>query len=104
MKFSVVTLILWYHPQGSISRQLSGDANPPGYSVVNVDVDTVDGPVAIPKSVMGYINSLEGIISCRTFMYNFQSYQDGLKLVRVCYSLFVCFNMWYSGSSQRIGK
>jgi hypothetical protein len=38
---------------------LSGDRNPPGYSAITVDLDAISGPVAIPKSVIGYINGLE---------------------------------------------
>lgn len=43
------------------SSILSGDKNPPGYTVMDVDVDTIDGQVAVRPSIIGYVNSLEGI-------------------------------------------
>ena len=40
---------------------MSGDSNPPGYSVVNLDIDTIEGPVVVNPSVIGFVNSLEGM-------------------------------------------
>ena len=41
------------------TESMSGDPNPPPYSVINVDVDTYVGPVAIDSSVIGYLNDAE---------------------------------------------
>jgi hypothetical protein len=40
-------------------KGLSGDLNPPAYSSLNVEVDTIQGPVTIERSVIGFINDLE---------------------------------------------
>lgn len=42
-------------------KAISGDRNPPGYSALNVEVDTIAGPVTIDKSVIGYVTQLEGM-------------------------------------------
>lgn len=52
---------------GSSPSLLSGDANPPGYSVLDVDVDTIEGPVSVKPSIIGYVNSLEGVLPYNTF-------------------------------------
>ena len=45
---------------GASPEILSGDENPPGYSVIDLDLDTIEGPVSVKPSVIGYVNSLEG--------------------------------------------
>lgn len=40
-------------------KVMVGDLDPPAYSVVNIDIDTVGGRVAVPKSIIGYVNALE---------------------------------------------
>jgi hypothetical protein len=42
----------------SITGSMSGDAVPSAYSVINVDIDTIDGPVVVPPSIMGYIHNI----------------------------------------------
>ena len=56
--------------QSTFTGTLSGDSNVPGYSVLNLDLDTVEGPAVIAPSVVGYVNSLEGMpqhFSCLGF-------------------------------------
>jgi hypothetical protein len=43
----------------SLTGSLSGDGVPAGYSVVNVDVDTVEGPTAVQPSVIGYVRNID---------------------------------------------
>ena len=52
---------------GTSPSLLSGDANPPGYSVLDVDVDTIEGPVSVKPSIIGYVNSLEGVLPYNAF-------------------------------------
>ena len=40
---------------------ISGDLNPVGFSVVNLDVDTIEGPIGVKPSVIGYVNSFESM-------------------------------------------
>ena len=40
---------------------MSGDLNPPQYSSVNVDIDTIQGPVTIDRTVIGFIDNLESM-------------------------------------------
>ena len=49
------------HRLATLSGLMSGDSNPPGYSVVNLDIDTIEGPVVVNPSVIGFVNSLEGM-------------------------------------------
>jgi hypothetical protein len=40
---------------------MSGDLNPPAYSAVNIDIDTIQGPVTIDRTVIGFIDNLESM-------------------------------------------
>jgi hypothetical protein len=43
----------------SITGSMSGDGVPAGYSVINVDLDTVEGPTAVQPSVIGYVRNVD---------------------------------------------
>ena len=43
----------------SITGAMSGDGVPNGYSVVNVDVDTIEGPTVVDPSVIGYVRNID---------------------------------------------
>lgn len=47
----------------SITGLMAGDANPPGYSVVNIDLDTIERPPSVAKSVIGHVNAVDGMQS-----------------------------------------
>ena len=59
--FAVILFVSSGGSYAGFAKSMSGDANPPGYSVIHLDIDTVDGPVAVKKSVLGYVHSLEGM-------------------------------------------
>ena len=61
MKFFIAASLFIHGQYSSMTGTMSGDANPPGYSVVNLDIDTIEGPVTVRPSVMGYVNALEGM-------------------------------------------
>jgi hypothetical protein len=63
--FLCVAFLFSIHAAGSSpgsmsAKTLAGDKNPPPYSALNIELDTVAGPVTIQKSVIGFINQLEG--------------------------------------------
>jgi hypothetical protein len=43
----------------SIAGSMSGDGVPAGYSVINIDLDTVDGPTILSPSVVGYVRNID---------------------------------------------
>lgn len=65
MKLILVTLVglvLLTDPSDcSLTGQMAGDPNPPGYSVVNLDLDTIERPPSVDKSVMAYVNAADGM-------------------------------------------
>ncbi len=57
-------------PSGSGS--ISGDPNPPPYSVINVDVDTYVGPTVIDPSIIASLNDAEGTFLLRFLFPHFR--------------------------------
>lgn len=47
--------------KSSISGRMAGDANPPAYSVINLDLDTIERPPSVDKSIMSYVNAVDGM-------------------------------------------
>ncbi len=61
-RYAVLFGAIWIHrAHGSITGLMAGDSNPPGYSVVNLDLDTVERPPSVDKSIMGYVNAADGM-------------------------------------------
>ena len=46
-------------PSFSITGSMSGDGVPAPYSVVNVDVDTIEGPAVVSPSIISYVRNVD---------------------------------------------
>ena len=58
---TVALLALLYPCRCSITGLMTGDRNPPAYSVVNIDLDTLEKPPSVAKSVLGYVDAADGM-------------------------------------------